>query len=165
MAKSYGTVSDLNVVGALFEDNHNANQAAQELIEEGFSNYDITVDVKLTDKEQKKAFKASLKAKGFEDPDQLYFEKAVEEGKTLVSVTNVPKSKVAAVIEVLNKNGAHYNPDGSRNVRDDVVGMTTGAVVGAAIGAVIGGPVGAAAGFAVGAGAGGAVGKKLEHSE
>jgi len=165
MAKSYETVADLNVVGALFEDNHNANEAVQELIEEGFSNYDITVDVKLSDKDQKKAFKASLKAKGYEDPDQLYFEKAVEEGKTLVSVTNVPKKKVPTVIEILNKHGAHYNPDGSRNVRDDVVGMTTGAIVGAAVGAVVAGPVGAAAGFVLGGGAGGAVGSSMEHSE
>jgi hypothetical protein len=77
----------------------------------------------------------------------------------------------APIIDIFDKYDADYNPNGSRNLREDVLGMTTGAVVGAAalgaVGAVVGGPVGAAAGVAVGAvvggGSGAAAGKAVEH--
>jgi hypothetical protein len=75
------------------------------------------------------------------------------------------------VIDIFDKYKAEYNPNGSRNLREDVLGMTAGAVVGAvalgAVGAVVGGPVGAAAGLATGAvvggGSGAAAGKAIEH--
>jgi hypothetical protein len=77
----------------------------------------------------------------------------------------------APVIDIFDKFKAEYNPNGSRNLREDVAGMTVGAVVGAAalgaIGAAVGGPVGAAvggvAGAVVGGGSGAAAGKAVEH--
>ncbi len=77
----------------------------------------------------------------------------------------------ARVIDIFDRYKAEYNPDGSRNLRDDVLGMTTGAAVGAAAlgaaGAVVAGPLGAAAGVAAGAvlggGVGAAAGKAAEH--
>jgi uncharacterized membrane protein len=68
-------------------------------------------------------------------------------------------------------NKAEYNPDGSRNLRQDVVGMTAGAAIGAIAGGVagtvvagpLGGAAGAAAGAVVGGGAGAAAGKASEH--
>ncbi len=84
------------------------------------------------------------------------------EGRILVTANNVQLDQRAIVIDTFNKFGGLINPDGSRNVREDVVGMTTGSAIGAAAGAVIGGitggPLGSAAGGAAGAVAGGAMG-------
>ena len=56
--------------------------------------------------------------------------------KTLVAVHNV--TDPTPVIEVFDDHKAEYNPDGSRNLRDDVAGMTVGAVAGAVAGGVAG---------------------------
>ena len=77
------------------------------------------------------------------------------------------------MIDVFDKYKAEYNPNGSRNLRDDVLAMTTGALVGAAaggaVGALVGGPAGSAAGAAAGAlvggGSGAAIGKDSEHNK
>jgi hypothetical protein len=91
--------------------------------------------------------------------------------KTTVSVHSVVKP--APIIDIFDKFGAEFNPNGSRNVREDVVGMTTGAAVGAIVGGtagtLAGGPLGTAAGAAagavVGASAGAAAGKAAEHQK
>lgn len=151
-------------VGALFESNHDANKAVDALLKEGILPEDIYVQVEVNDKEAKKAQKHAMKAVGFEDPDQRYFEKALKEGKTLVTVTNLAPEQTGEVITILNQNGSHYNPDGSRNIRDDVVGMTTGVLAGTAVG-VLAGPVGAGIGAIAGAAIGTAVGGYLERHE
>ncbi len=95
----------------------------------------------------------------------------LREGKVLVVVYEV--TDPAPVIDIFDKFKAEYNPNGSRNLREDVLGMTAGAVVGAAAlgaaGAVVGGPAGAAAGGVVGAivggGSGAAAGKAVEHKK
>jgi hypothetical protein len=74
------------------------------------------------------------------------------------------------MIEIFDQYKACYNPNGSRNVRQDVLGMTADMAAGAAalgtVGAVLGGPVGAATGVAAGAilggGTGAAAGKAVE---
>ena len=91
------------------------------------------------------------------------------EGKVLVAVYEV--TDPAPVIDIFDKFKAEYNPNGSRNLRQDVGDMTVGAVVGAAAGSIVGslmgGPLGAAAGAAAGAvvggGSGAVVGKSAEH--
>ena len=59
------------------------------------------------------------------------------------------------IIDVFDEYKAQYNPNGSRNLREDVLGMTAGTIVGAAalgaVGALVGGPLGAAVGGAAGA--------------
>jgi uncharacterized protein YcfJ len=98
-----------------------------------------------------------------------YYNKAVRNGRTLIVIHGVVDP--APVIDVFDHNKAEYNPDGSRNAREDVSGMTAGAVIGAAAGgaagAVVGGPLGVmaggAAGAVVGGGIGAAAGKAAEH--
>jgi hypothetical protein len=164
MATTTENATGTKIVGALFENNKDANKAVEKLLEKGYLREDIAILVKLSEKEDKKARQKALKEVGYAETDQRYFDKAVEEGKTLVSVTQIPESKTGEVISILVKNGAHYNPDGSRNVRDDVVGMTTGAAVGAAAGAFAG-PVGAAIGALAGGAAGAVAGAFMEQSE
>jgi hypothetical protein len=163
MATTTETVTKCKIVGALFENNHDANKAVEQLVKEGFLKDDIAVLIELNDKQDKKIRREAMKAVGFEDPDRIYFERALKEGKTLVSVTNVPEDKTGKVISILTQHGAEYNPDGSRNVRDDVVGMTTGAAIGVATGAFAG-PMGAAVGALAGAAIGGVIGASVEQN-
>jgi hypothetical protein len=165
MAKSTPAVGNQKVVGALFDDPINAQKAVNELIEEGFPSASITMIQQNTHREKPKMRRESIEERGFAESDVAYFDGNIEQGKTLVSVADVSSEETGKVIQILNKNGSHYNPDGSRSVRDDVVGMTSGAAVGAAVGAVVGGPVGAAVGGVAGAAVGGALGTKLEDSE
>lgn len=93
---------------------------------------------------------------------------ALRRGNILVTIHHVRDP--ASMIEIFDQCEAGYNPNGSRNVRQDVVGMTAGMAAGAAalgaVGAVLGGPVGAATGAAAGAilggGTGAAAGKAVE---
>ncbi len=93
---------------------------------------------------------------------------ALHRGKILVTIHHVVDP--ASIIEIFDQCESGFNPNGSRNVRQDVVGMTAGMAAGAvalgAIGSVIAGPIGAATGAAAGAilggGTGAAAGKAVE---
>jgi len=121
------------------------------------------------EKTDKEIYSEILSARGFSQPHALYYEREIRDGKILVAVHSVTTPSI--IIDIFNKYGAEFNPNGSRNVREDVVGMTAGAAAGAAAGGTAGaaaaGPVGlaigAAAGAVVGASAGAAMGKAVEH--
>jgi hypothetical protein len=159
------------IIGGTFSDSENADDAVQAFQALGIPASNIEVVVQLNEKEAKKANTDMLSDRGFADTQTAYYDKAIREGKTLVVVYGVTDAK--PVIDIFDKFKAEYNPNGSRNLRDDVTGMTVGAAVGAAAGGVagmaVGGPVGAAAGAAAGAviggGAGGAAGKAVEHKK
>jgi hypothetical protein len=110
-----------------------------------------------------------LSDRGFTHDQAEHYDELIRQGRTLVAVYDIVDP--APVIDVLDEFQAEFNPDGSRNIREDVVGMTTGAVVGAAalgsVGGAVAGPAGAALGAAAGAvlggGSGAAVGKAAEH--
>lgn len=67
-------------------------------------------------------------------------QKALQKGNILVTIHHVIDP--AAMIEIFDQYEAGYNPNDSRNVRQDVVGLTAGV----AAGALLGGGTGAAAG-------------------
>jgi len=159
------------IIGGTFTNRENADRAVMAFQELGISKNDIQVVVQLNEKQAKDVYTDILSERGFSDSQACYYDKAVREGKILVAVYNV--TDPAPVIDIFDKYKAEYNPTGSRNLRDDVVGMTVGAVVGAAAGGVagaaVGGPAGAAAGAAAGAivggGSGAAAGKAVEHKK
>jgi len=130
-------------IGGVFSNRENADKAIAAFRDLGLPEQDIHVVVSLFDK--------------------------TREGKVLVTVHNVKHP--AAIIEIFDIHHADYNLDGSRNIRQDVAGLTVGVAVGAtaggATGTVVGGPVGsiigAATGAVVGGGTGAAVGKVKEH--
>ena len=129
-------------IGGVFSDRTNADEAIQAFHNLGVKEHDIEEVVSLND--------------------------TVRNGKILVIVHNVKHP--APIIDIFDTNKAEYNPDGSYNFRDDVAGLTVGALAGAAmggaagaaeggtIGTIVAGPIGTAVGAIVGAVVGGGVG-------
>jgi len=159
------------IIGGTFSNRENAQKAVKAFENLGVPSSNIQVVVQLNEKQGKDVYTDILTDRGFSESQARYYDKVVREGKVLVAVSEV--TDPTPIIDVFDKFKAEYNPNGSRNLRDDVAGMTVGAVVGAAAGgvagAVIGGPVGATAGMAAGAviggGSGAAAGKAAEHSK
>ena len=159
------------IIGGTFSNRANADKAVEAFEEMGVSSNEIQVVVQLNDNQAKEVYTDILTERGLADSQARYYDKAIRDGKILVVVSNV--TDPAAVIDVFDRFNAEYNPSGSRNLRDDVAGMTVGAAVGAVAGGVAGaaisGPVGAAAGVAAGAvvggGGGAAAGKAVEHKK
>jgi len=169
MPRTLNRTLEGQIVGGTFSNREKADKAVEALNEEGFSPTDIEVILELNKNQPKQVFTDILSERGFAEAQARYYDKAIRNGKILAVVYNVVDP--APVIDIFDRFGAEYNPDGSRNLRDDVAGLTVGAVVGAAAGGVagslVGGPVGAAAGTAAGAvvggSAGAAAGKAVEH--
>ena len=162
---------DRQIIGGAFSDRADADRAIAAFRNLGVPDQNIQVVVQLSADQAKAAYTDAMVGRGFSESQALYYDKAIREGKTLVAVHNVVDA--TPIIEVFDKYGSDYNPNGTRNVRQDVFGMTAGAAIGATalgvVGAVVAGPLGAAAGVAagtlVGGGAGAAAGKAVEHNK
>ena len=171
MAKTIDKTYDGQIIGGIFANEDNAEKAIEAFEELDISLDDIEIIVQLEGDQAEEVYTDILSDRGFSEYQAIYYGKVIRAGKVLVVVSEV--TDPAPVIDVFDKFKAEYNPNGSRNLREDVAGMTVGAAVGAAAGgvagAVIGGPVGAAAGVAAGAvlggGAGAAAGKAVEHKK
>ena len=170
MPETIDNTSTGQIIGGTFSNRENADKAVRAFEELGISPSTIQVVVQLTD-QPKSVYTDILSDRGFADSQAAYYDKAIRDGKVLVAVSDVVDP--APVIDIFDRFKAEYNPTGSRNVRQDVAGMTVGAVVGAAagtvVGAMVGGPIGAATGGAAGAviggGGGAAAGKAIEHNK
>ena len=171
MPKTIDKTYEGQIIGGIFANEDDAEKAVEAFEELDISSDDIEVIVQLEGEQTKDVYTDILSDRGFSESQALYYDKVIRAGKVLVVVSEV--NDPAPVIDIFDKFKAEYNPNGSRNLRDDVAGMTVGAAVGAAAGgvdaAVIGGPVGAAAGVAAGAvvggGSGAAVGKAVERKK
>jgi hypothetical protein len=159
------------IIGGTFSDREKADQAVEAFLALGVDPANIQIVVQVAEKPENSVYKNILTDRGSTDSQANYYDQAIRNGKILVVVYDVLNP--AEAIDVFDKFGADFNPSGSRNLRDDVVGMTTGALVGAAaggaVGALVGGPLGSAAGAAAGAlvggGSGAAVGISSEHNK
>jgi hypothetical protein len=159
------------IIGGAFSKPENADKAVTAFRELGVPNENIGIVFEPNQKELKKAYKEDFTNRGFSSKQADYYDKAVRDGKTLVVIYDV--AEPGPIIDIFDKYNAEFNPDGSRNAREDVSGMTAGAVIGAAaggaIGSLVGGPIGlaagAAAGIAVGGSVGAAAGKAAEHNK
>jgi hypothetical protein len=158
------------IIGGAFTNARNVDKALRAFEEMGVLRSDIQVLVKSDEDQGDESYYAEILIKsGFSPSQATHYDRAVREGKILVAVYAV--TDPASIIDIFDQCHAEYNPDGSRNVREDVVGLTVGAAIGAASGGAFGtavaGPVGAgvgaAAGAVVGASAGAALGKMAEH--
>ena len=169
MPKTIDKTCEGQIIGGIFANEENAEKAVEAFEEMDISSDDIEVIVQLEGEQAEDVYTDILSDRGFSESQATYYGEVIRAGKVLVVVSEV--TDPAPVIDIFDKFKAEYNPNGSRNLRDDVAGMTVGAAVGATAGgvagAVIGGPVGAAAGAAVGAvvggGSGAAAGKAVEH--
>jgi hypothetical protein len=159
------------IIGGTFTDRECADKAVSAFLDLGIPRSDIQTVVQFADKPGDGVYRDILTDRGSAESQAEYYDKQIRDGRVLVVVYNVIEP--ATVIDVFDRFGADHNPDGSRNLRDDVMGMTTGALVGAAAGGAAGtvaaGPLGAAAGAAagalIGAGSGAALGKGSEHKK
>jgi hypothetical protein len=171
MPETISSTNNLQIIGGTFSNRDNADQAIEAFRQLGIPEQNMQVVIQLDDRQADQAYTDTLTARGVSELQAFFYDEAIRNGKTLVVVHNVINP--APVIDVFDRYKAEYNPNGSRNLRDDVLGMTAGAAVGAAAlgaaGAVVAGPLGAAAGVAAGAllggGAGAAAGKSAEHSK
>ena len=171
MPKTIDKTYEGQIIGGIFANEENAEKAVEAFEEMDISSDDIEVIVQLDGDQAEDVYIDILSDRGFSESQAIYYGEVIRAGKVLVVVSEV--TDPAPVIDIFDKFKAEYNPNGSRNLRDDVAGMTVGAAVGAiaggVAGGVIGGPVGAAAGLAAGAlaggGAGAAAGKAVEHKK
>ncbi len=171
MAETISSNSVTQIIGGTFTRRAQADEALQAFRDLGVPEENLQVVVQLTELDARLAeeYTEAMTSRGVAQSQAVFYDRAVREGKTLVVVHNVLNPQ--PVIDVFDRFGADFNPDGSRNLREDVAGMTVGAAVGAAAlgaaGAVVAGPIGAAAGLAAGAvlggGVGAAAGKAVEH--
>jgi len=159
------------IIGGIFSDKENADNAVDAFLALGITTENMQIVVKLNDDKAEDKYTNFLTGRGFSESQAFYYDKVVREGKVLVVIFEVIDP--TPIIDIFDKYKAEYNPNGSRNLRQDVAGMTVGAVVCAAAagaaGAIVGGPIGAIAGAAAGAVAGGGsgavAGKAVEHSK
>ena len=159
------------IIGGIFSSRENADQAIRAFEYLDISPENIQVLSQLDEEKAIEAYTDILTDRGFSASQARYYDRAVRGGKILITVYEV--TDPGLIIDVFDKYNAEHNPNGSRNLREDVLGMTTGAIVGAAaffaVGAAFGGAAGAAAGAiagaVVGGGSGAVVGKATEHSK
>ena len=171
MPQTINTTVQGQIIGGTFSNRENADKAVEAFRDLGISAADIQVVVQLNDNTPEDVYTDILTERGFASTQARFYDKAIRDGKVLVVVYHV--TDAARIIDVFDRFKAEYNPNGSRNVRDDVAGMTVGAAVGAAAGGVAGAAIagppgaatGAAAGAVIGAGAGAAAGKAVEHKK
>ncbi len=171
MPKTLDKTNAGQIIGGIFANEDNAEKAVKAFEKLGISPDDIEIIVQLKGDQAENVYIDLLSDRGFSEYQAIYYGNELREGKVLVVVFEV--TDPASIIDIFDKYKAEYNPNGSRNLREDVAGMTVGAAVGATAGgvagAVIGGPVGAAVGIAAGAvaggGAGAAAGKAAEHNK
>jgi hypothetical protein len=165
------TDNNFQIIAGVFSDREKAENAIAAFRNLGVPDTNIQVVVQLDENQADDLYTDAMVGRGFAESQAAFYDKAIREGKTLVAVHNVVNPK--PVIDVFDQFGSDFNPNGTRNVRQDVFGMTAGAAVGAAAlgtaGAVVAGPVGAAAGVAAGTVVGGAIGaaagKAVEHDK
>jgi hypothetical protein len=171
MPETISKTDNFQIIAGSFSNREDADRAIAAFRDLGVPDQNIQVVVQLDETQAKDVYTDAMVGRGFAESQAAFYDKAIREGRTLVAVHNVTDAK--PVIDVFDKFGSDFNPNGTRNVRQDVFGMTAGAAVGATAlgtaGAVVAGPVGAAAGVAAGTVVGGAIGaaagKVVEHDK
>jgi hypothetical protein len=171
MPKTIDKTYEGQIIGGIFQNEDDAEKAIEAFDELDIPEDDIETIVQLDDDNAKEVYIDLLSERGFSESQAIYYDTVLRAGKVLVVVSEV--TDPALVIDIFDKFKAEYNPNGSRDLREDVLGMTAGAAVGAValgvVGAAVGGPVGAVvggiAGAVVGGGSGAAVGKAAEHKK
>jgi hypothetical protein len=171
MPDTISRTNELQIIGGAFSNRQDADRAIAAFRNLGVPDSDIQVVVQLEQKQADNIYTDTMVGRGFSRSQAAFYDRAIREGKTLVAVHNVVNPK--PIIDVFDQFNSDFNPNGTRNVRQDVFGMTAGAAIGATAlgtaGAVVGGPLGAAAGVAAGTVVGGALGaaagKAVEHNK
>jgi hypothetical protein len=149
------------IIGGIFSNKDDADQAVEAFEELEIPSDNIEIIVQLVDDEAEDVYTNILSDRGFSEYQASYYDQVIREGKMLVIVYEVIDP--APIIDIFDDFKAEYNPNGSRDLREDVAGMTVGAAIGAIMGGPVGATAGAVAGAVVGGGSGAVAGKAVEH--
>jgi len=167
MPKTITETYEGQIIAGIFSSRKDADRAILAFRELNISEVNIQEVVQSDEKQAQEIENSLVNGHGFSKAQAVYYSRALGVGKILVAVYEADES--APIIDVFDRYKAEYNPNGSRNVRDDVLGMTAGALLGAAVGAIVGGPAGGLAGAGVGAVVGGSLGaragEEVEHKK
>jgi hypothetical protein len=156
MPQTINTTYEGQIIGGIFSSEDNADKAVVAFKQLGLPTDNIQVVIKQNNTEAQDTYTTTFLNRGFSESQALYHNKVIREGKILVIVYEV--TDPGPIIEIFDRYNAEHNPNGSRNLRNDVAVMTAGAVVGATVGGVVGAAIGGPVGAAVGATAGAFVG-------
>jgi hypothetical protein len=107
------------IIGGIFTDRHDADGAIEALEELEISSEDIEEFVQLDQARSKEAHTKILSERGFSEGQAFYYDKLVRGGNILLVVYNV--TDPSPIIDVFDEYKAQYNPNGSRNLREEVI--------------------------------------------
>jgi hypothetical protein len=161
MPQTITTTYEGQIIAGIFSNRENAGRAVLAFQKLNIPEENIQLVIQSDEKQSLDGTTSLVEGHGFSKSQSVYYASALGAGKILVAVYEVDES--APIIDIFNNYKAEYNPNGSRNVRDDVLGMTATAIVGAAIGASVGGPSGVVVGAIIGGSLGAVAGKAVEH--
>ena len=105
------------MIGGIFTNRDDADGAIGALEELEVSSDDIEEFVQLDHTQSKEAHNEILSEGGLSKSQAIYYDKLVREGNILLVVYNVTDPSPA--IDVFDEYKEQYNPNGSRNLRED----------------------------------------------
>jgi len=123
---------EAQIIAGIFSNEKNASKAAGAFAELGVRSDEIEIIAQSKEHRDEGGYAGMLSNCGFSDSQAAYYNKPLCEGKVLVVVYEV--ANAAPVIDIFEAYQAEYNPNGPRNVREDVVDTTGGATDGASVG-------------------------------
>jgi hypothetical protein len=126
MPKTTDKIYEGQIIGGVFTSRADADGAIEALQELEIASDDIEEFVQVDKTHSKEAHLEILSERGLSETQAIYYDKLVREGNILVVVYDV--TDPSAIIDVFDEYEAHYNPNGSRNLREDVPGMIPGTV-------------------------------------
>ncbi|MEI9998318.1 MAG: hypothetical protein WDO13_03695 [Verrucomicrobiota bacterium] len=104
MPKTIKKDDNRQIIGGMFSDRTNAENAVGDLRGLGLAEDDIQVVVMLDGNQAQAAYTDALVGRGVSESQALFFDTAIRSGKILVAAHNV--TDPAPVIEILDRNGA-----------------------------------------------------------
>src|ERR1017187_4182720 len=100
MPKTINKISETQIIGGTFSNRENADKAVKAFHALGVSQANLQVLVLLNEKQAKDAYTDMLSDRGFSQSQARYYDKAVREGKVLVTVYEV--TDPAPIIDIFD---------------------------------------------------------------
>jgi len=124
MTQTINKPSPSQIIGGIFSSRETADKAVKALEALNISPENIQEVVQLDGKQVEDTYTGILTGRGFSESQARYYDECINEGKILVAVHDV--TDPAPVIDIFDRYEADYNPNGSRNLRQDVLGTPPG---------------------------------------
>src|ERR1700753_2099378 len=118
MPQTINKSDDLQIIAGVFSDRENADKAIVEFQKAGVPAQNIEMVFQPKEGSAPQDYVTDLQKGGIAESQAKYYDKAIRARKLFIAVSGVTDPK--PIIEIFDRFGAEYNPDGSRNVRQDV---------------------------------------------